>query len=676
MKATVMKSQSFFERLPLWQTFLVLSLIGVMLASIPTWLYVREANRAIDAYVDEQTGMPAVAKVLRLIQLTQQHRGLSAMVLGGTASAEDKRAAVQRDTSEALDAVDALLGKVANPAVAAEWAEVKAGWNKLAPGVAAKSLGVPESFAGHTGLLGKLLHLNEAVGDYYGLSLDPDRDSYQLIQAAYYQLPYLTEELGRLRGKGAGLLATKSASPDDRLAVSSIAARVNDRLAQMNNAFDKALAVNPALAGKLGASIATARDQASKLTALANEQIVKPEALDYAPQAFFTQSTQAIDQLFQLNGEVSAQIDALVSAKVLEFRTMRWTMLGSMLLVLVLAAWFVRMITRAVTVPLNNAIEVARKVAGGNLVSDFEVGAPNEVGQMLRALKEMNDSLRGIVGDVRTSIEQISAATRDIASGNADVSARLESQASNLEETASSMEEMTSTVRQNAENARQANDLVIGASALATRGGAVVSQVVGTMGEIDAGSRRIVEIIAVIDGIAFQTNILALNAAVEAARAGEQGRGFAVVASEVRNLAQRSAAAAKEIKGLIVSSVDKVEEGNRLAGEAGTAMSEILGSVQRITHIMAEITVASAEQGAGIEQINQAVMQMDDMTQQNAALVEETAAASASLEEQASSLVTAMSIFTLGGEAPAVPVQTAPRAKAAGPRLALASARA
>ena len=336
--------------------------------------------------------------------------------------------------------------------------------------------------------------------------------------------------------------------------------------------------------------------------------------------------------------------------KIGAFHVARWSMLGAMLALLAIAGAFAIMVTRAVTVPLNNAIVVAQSVTRGNLVNDFDVGSPNEVGQMLRALKEMNDSLRDIVGDVRGSIDNINAATRDIAVGNADISARLESQASNLEETASSMEELTSTVRQNAENARQANELVQGASQAASKGGAVVSQVVHTMGEINDGSRKIVDIIAVIDGIAFQTNILALNAAVEAARAGEQGRGFAVVASEVRNLAQRSASAAKEIKSLISHSVERVEAGNHLVDQAGVAMDDILSSVKRITQIMQEIATASAEQGAGIEQVNNAVTQMDDMTQQNAALVEQTAAASASLKDQAASLVESMSIFILGNE--------------------------
>ena len=315
------------------------------------------------------------------------------------------------------------------------------------------------------------------------------------------------------------------------------------------------------------------------------------------------------------------------------------------LLAAVVVAW---RITRSITRPLNQAVEVARTVAAGDLSSDIEVTSTDETGQLLSALKEMNGNLRDIVGQVRTGTETIATASDEIASGNLDLSARTEQQASSLEETASSMEELTSTVKQNAEHARQANGLARSASDVATRGGAVVSSVVETMGAIHASASKIVDIISVIDGIAFQTNILALNAAVEAARAGEQGRGFAVVASEVRNLAQRSASAAKEIKTLIDDSVSQVDEGSRLVSQAGTTMSEIVVSVKRVTDIMGEISTASHEQENGIEQINQAVSEMDAVTQQNAALVEEAAAAAQSLKEQSARLAETVSVFNLG----------------------------
>jgi len=270
------------------------------------------------------------------------------------------------------------------------------------------------------------------------------------------------------------------------------------------------------------------------------------------------------------------------------------------------------------------------------------------------------DQLTGIVGQIKEAVESINVASKEIASGNTDLSQRTEEQASSLEETASSMEELTGTVKQNAENAKQANQLSAGASEVASRGGDVVRQVVSTMGGISESSKKIADIISVIDGIAFQTNILALNAAVEAARAGEQGRGFAVVASEVRNLAQRSAAAAKEIKDLITDSVDKVDTGQKLVDEAGKTMDEIVTSVKRVTDIMAEITAASQEQSSGIEQVNTAITQMDQVTQQNAALVEEAAAAAESLEEQARALATAVSVFKVAQGA-AVAVAAAPR---------------
>jgi methyl-accepting chemotaxis protein len=327
-------------------------------------------------------------------------------------------------------------------------------------------------------------------------------------------------------------------------------------------------------------------------------------------------------------------------------------------LTVVIGGIFAFFIARSIVRPLSRAVEVAETVAAGDLSADIRVERRDEAGQLMQALKNMNENLAKVVGEVRTGTETIATASGQIASGNQDLSSRTEQQASSLEETAASMEELTSTVKQNADNARQANQLAVSASEVAVRGGSVVGQVVNTMGSINASSKKIVDIIGVIDGIAFQTNILALNAAVEAARAGEQGRGFAVVASEVRSLAQRSAAAAKEIKTLIGDSVEKVAEGSKQVEEAGRTMDEIVGSVKRVTDIMGEITAASQEQTSGIEQINQAITQMDQVTQQNAALVEEASAAAQSLQEQAGSLVQAVSIFKLGsGQQAAARVQ-------------------
>ena len=300
-----------------------------------------------------------------------------------------------------------------------------------------------------------------------------------------------------------------------------------------------------------------------------------------------------------------------------------------------------------ITRPINEAVKVAQTVAAGDLTSKIDIRSVDETGLLLQALKHMNQNLFDIVAKVRAGTESIAAASGQIASGNLDLSARTEEQASSLEQTAASMEELTATVRQNADNARQAKQLAASASNVATAGGTVVAQVVDTMTSIRASSRKIVDIIGVIDGIAFQTNILALNAAVEAARAGEQGRGFAVVATEVRNLAQRSAAAAKEIKVLISTSVDQVEVGSQLVADAGNTMEQIVASVQRVTDIMQEISAASQEQSAGIEQINQAIIQMDQVTQQNAALVEEAAATSEALELQAGGLAGVVSTFKL-----------------------------
>jgi len=313
---------------------------------------------------------------------------------------------------------------------------------------------------------------------------------------------------------------------------------------------------------------------------------------------------------------------------------------------------------RRVLLPLKEAGQHFDRIAGGDLTARVDVRNTNEIGQLFAALKRMQESLTRTVATVRRGVDEINVGSHEIAAGNTDLSSRTEQQAASLEETAASMEELASTVKQNADNARQANQLAASASDVAEKGGSAVSEVVTTMHDISASSRKISEIVSVIDGIAFQTNILALNAAVEAARAGEQGKGFAVVAGEVRSLAQRSAQAAKEIKGLIEDSVSKVGAGSQQVERAGATMQEIVASVKRVTDIMGEISAASEEQSSGIDQVNRAVSQMDEVTQQNAALVEEAAAAAGSLQEQAERLAQAVAVFKINaGEVIEVPAQ-------------------
>ena len=351
-------------------------------------------------------------------------------------------------------------------------------------------------------------------------------------------------------------------------------------------------------------------------------------------------------------------------------KLLMFTLLAGMVAASTLLGW---LLARAITQPINEAVSVAEKVAAGDLSSRIEVTRNDETGRLLAALKLMNQSLVGIVSTVRNSSDSIATGSAQIASGNADLSQRTEEQASALEETAASMEQLGSTVKQNADNARQANQLAMSASTVAIQGGEVVDQVVETMKGINDSSKKIADIISVIDGIAFQTNILALNAAVEAARAGEQGRGFAVVASEVRSLAQRSAEAAKEIKSLITASVERVEQGTMLVDRAGVTMDEVVTSIKRVTDIMREISSASTEQSQGVSQVGEAVSQMDQVTQQNAALVEQSAAAADSLRQQAQQLVAAVAVFKLGsgadGHAP-VPVHAAVARPVAAPAAA------
>ena len=383
--------------------------------------------------------------------------------------------------------------------------------------------------------------------------------------------------------------------------------------------------------------------EAETTSAAADGQVFEAKALLLekvrpAQKTYF----EALDRLLKyqdtlLEQSTSATQNAAASMAVV----IATTVLVALAVAILMALWIIRSITR----PILQAVRIARAVAAGNLGLQFDSSGRNEIAQLLQALQEMQTSLVAVVNNVRQGSEAVSTASSEIAQGNLDLSARTESQASALQQTAASMEELSSNVHQNADNARTANQLALNATSVAVQGGLVVGQVVDTMKGISESSRKMADIIQVIDGIAFQTNILALNAAVEAARAGEQGRGFAVVASEVRSLAGRSAEAAKEIKKLIDLSVERVNQGNKLVDKAGTTMTEVVDSIRRVTDIMGEISSASSEQAAGVAQVGEAVVQMDHVTQQNAALVEQMAASAGSLQSRAQDLVQAVAVF-------------------------------
>ncbi len=473
----------------------------------------------------------------------------------------------------------------------------------------------------------------------------------QIVHDRYVKVA-ITNDLRSYANRGAQALRNAMLAPN--------AAQTQAFLAQMTDADrmgdEKAAKLAPMLTSETNKRLLAESGAAFKAYAAKRGEalnILAGDDREAAVQALFKDVIPVQNAYFgTLDAMLKGQTDLMEkeSQEADDAASFATTLLLSLLAlatVLSLAAGYV--ITQSVTAPINDAVRLAETVAQGDLTVNIEANRRDEAGRLLQALKDMVAALTRTVGAVRAGTDTITTASAEIAAGNHDLSGRTEQQAASLEETASSMEELTSTVKQNADNARQANQLVVFAADFANKGGSVVSQVVDTMGSIKESSGKIADIIGVIDGIAFQTNILALNAAVEAARAGEQGRGFAVVASEVRTLAQRSAAAAKEIKELINDSVAKVDTGGKLVDEAGATMQQIVASVKQVADIMGEIAGASAEQSSGIEQVNLAIADMDAATQQNAALVEQAAAAATSMQEQAVRLAEAVAVFKLHG---------------------------
>ena len=638
---------NLIHRLRLSHKFGLLALLGALMLAPPMTYYLVDAEAELASTRQEVAGLQPSAALLKLIRLTQQHRGLTATVLGGKAEAEGQRAERQREVDQALGEFAALAAGIEDPKFAEGWQQVQQQWKTLSAQVAQRQLAAPASFAGHSALVELQLDLHGRIVSHYGLDLDPEPVSYHLVIATMTQLPQLTEQLGKLRGSGAGILARGQATVADRAMLGGLSESARGEMHRLLTTLERALEHDPALRERMAGPIEQARAGVERTREMLRTDLIEAEALTLPSAEYFQATTKAIDQVFAVHGLASEALAGALQARTARLQRNEWLVIGLSVLMVGLCGLLARSIVRTILQATDDARRMAERIAAGDLSPEPLRAGEDELGRMVQAMEAMRLSLTEVVGTVRENAVSVAAASAQIAQGNIDLSSRTEQQAAALQQTAATMDQLGSTVSHNADHAREADGLAREASTLASRGGEMVSQVVGTMGGISEASRKIGDIIGVIDSIAFQTNILALNAAVEAARAGEQGRGFAVVATEVRNLAQRSAEAAREIKALISTSVERVEQGVSLVDQTGRSVGEVVASIRRVSDIVAQISAASAEQSTGVAQVGQAVTQMDRATQQNAALVEQSAAAAGTLKSQAEQLVDAVARFRI-----------------------------
>ena len=636
---------NLIHRLRLSHKFGLLALLGALMLAPPMTYYLVDAEAELASTRQEVAGLQPSAALLKLIRLTQQHRGLTATVLGGKAEAEGQRAERQREVDQALGEFAALAAGIEDPKFAEGWQQVQQQWKTLSAQVAQRQMAAPASFAGHSALVELQLDLHGRIVSHYGLDLDPEPVSYHLVIATMTQLPQLAEQLGKLRGSGAGILARGQATVADRAMLGGLSESARGEMHRLLTTLERALEHDPALRERMAGPIEQARAGVERTREMLRTDLIEAEALTLPSAEYFQATTKAIDQVFAVHGLASEALAGALQARTARLQRNEWLVIGLSVLMVGLCGLLARSIVRTILQATDDARRMAERIAAGDLSPEPLRAGEDELGRMVQAMEAMRLSLTEVVGTVRENAVSVAAASAQIAQGNIDLSSRTEQQAAALQQTAATMDQLGSTVSHNADHAREADGLAREASTLASRGGEMVSQVVGTMGGISEASRKIGDIIGVIDSIAFQTNILALNAAVEAARAGEQGRGFAVVATEVRNLAQRSAEAAREIKALISTSVERVEQGVSLVDQTGRSVGEVVASIRRVSDIVAQISAASAEQSTGVAQVGQAVTQMDRATQQNAALVEQSAAAAGTLKSQAEQLVDAVARF-------------------------------
>jgi len=626
---------------------LLIGLVALTMVTAPMILVLKSAVGNMNAAQAEHQGVAPARTILNLIRLMQEHRGLSSAVLNGDSSKSTQRQERQVTIDVAFDKVTEALGAVESAQLTTQVKEMRQKWASLASEVSSGTIAPPASLARHTQLVSAQLSLLEDLTYVTGLELDPDAGSYHLIIASTRDLPRLTERLGRARAKGVAILASQDDKPAERQELIKSLEDIDLYAHDVRNGLNRAQSQQEPLDPKLLATI----EEAAKALDSASGWIKKVGQAAAPGQIttgdYFQGMTQAINAHYELTDRAWDRVEGLLAQRISSDRRDLMLTIMTVVVAMACAAWIMLSISRTTARTVSDAMKMAQALADGNLTHRANMRSKDEVGQMVGALNRSMGNLETILLGIRDASESVATASAQIEQGNHDLSARTESQASSLQETASSMEEMAASVRSNASTATQANELAAEASFIAMQSSEVFGKVVAKMGAIKESSKKIADINAVIDGIAFQTNILALNAAVEAARAGEQGRGFAVVASEVRSLAQRSATAAREIKGLIATSVETVEEGHDLAGVMADSIERLVDQVQKVSGLMTEIAASSQEQSQGIAQVNQAVSQLDQTTQANAALVEESTAAAGSLRLQAQKLQESVASFTL-----------------------------
>lgn len=627
--------------------FLILALFALLLFAVPSWLFIHEGNQQINAKELELQGIPVEKEILNLLNLMQRHRAEAAIAIAQNDPNTPARLALKEQINQLSAAIQTTLRSASNEGAAVQiFSKLTVQWDQLQRDVDSRQLTLATSLSRHAELIRMVLDANVEVIDFYGLSLDPDLNTYQFIISSFSRLPELTETLGQIRARGTSLLASKQAIQDSDYARMEFQILNGQNALRLYNAnLAKSFTTDEEVREKFSAKADTALQQANEALKIAGDVFVSRTKTDLQPAEFVAVFTNAINQYNKFGNEASDEIGNMLSEQIDRHRTSQYELLGILavlaLSVIILAVYIIRSITG----PVSDAAKVASDVAAGDLTSSLEVTGNNEMASLIMSLMQMRERLSLLVADIKDNATTIATSSEEIAKGNGDLSSRTEEQAASLAQTAASMEELSSIIMQNAENTRYAAGMASSATDAALLGGEAMESVLVSMQKISASAGQIEEIISVIDGIAFQTNILALNAAVEAARAGEHGKGFAVVAAEVRALAQRSATAAKEIKQLIGLSVENARQGISMAQDAGDKVKQSVGAIEQTAQLVSEISSSSQEQSAGVSQINIAVNQMDQVTQQNAVLVEQSASSADELAARALQLRELVAVF-------------------------------